>query len=64
MRSAIEGASPESFQVTVNAVPPGTEAPAAGLTKETSANARGGDARRQKRAADGRMVVVGTLSVK
>ena len=37
----MEGADPESVQVTVNAVPPATEAPAAGTVNLTSAKARG-----------------------
>jgi hypothetical protein len=48
----------------VNAVPPGIEAPAAGIVKRTSANTRGQDASRKKTALDGRIVKVCALSAK
>lgn len=63
-RSANAGASPESAQVTVNAVPPGIEAPAAGIVNLTSANAQGMEAARRKRELEGRIVVVRGLSAK
>jgi hypothetical protein len=47
VRSEIEGATPESIQVTVKAAPPGTDAPAAGTVNSTSANARGQKAARR-----------------
>tara|TARA_R110002060_G_scaffold70740_1_gene79349 strand:- start:57 stop:308 length:252 start_codon:yes stop_codon:yes gene_type:complete len=40
-RSAKAGASPVSAQVTVKAVPPGTDAPAAGAVNLTSADTSG-----------------------
>ncbi len=63
-RSVINGASPESVQVTVNAVPPGRLAPAAGTENATSQKARGADASRVKIALEKRMVVFSTLSAK
>jgi hypothetical protein len=48
----------------VNAVPPGIEAPAAGIVKRTSASTRGQDASRKKTALDGRIAKVCALSVK
>ena len=51
-----DGASPESFQVTVKAVPPGIEAPAAGIVNRTSANARGQDANKKRIALDERIM--------
>lgn len=44
--------------MTVKAVPPGTDAPAAGTVNSTSARARGAVAARKKRAADGRIAIV------
>ena len=41
MRSDIDGADPESFHSTAIVLPPGTEAPGAGVVKLTSAKTKG-----------------------
>jgi hypothetical protein len=60
----MDGADPESVQVTVNAVPPATEAPAAGTVNLTSASARGKQATSKLRAFNGRMLVMCVLFAK
>jgi hypothetical protein len=54
----MDGASPESVQVTVKAVPPGTLAPAAGAVNSGYAKAAGKIAARKTRAFDERMAIV------
>lgn len=58
VRSDIDGAFPESFQVTVKAVPPGTEAPAAGTVNWGYAKTRGRDAARTRRLLAKSMTVL------
>lgn len=63
-RSANDGAEPESAQVTVNAVPPGTLAPAAGAENLTSAQAKEAEASRERIALVRRILVICALSAK
>lgn len=58
VRSVIDGASPESCHVTVKAVPPATEAPAAGTVNSGYAKARGSDATRATSLFENRIVRV------
>lgn len=46
VRSLIDGAIPESIQVTVKAVPPGYSSPAPGVWKITSPKVKGADMKR------------------
>jgi hypothetical protein len=59
----MEGASPESTQVTANAVPPGILAPGAGTVNLTSARASWAAAARGGRTRHGRIFVC-ALAVK
>lgn len=63
-RSANAGAFPESTQVTVNAVPPGMLAPAAGTENLTSAQTKEVEASSERIALVRRIFVVCTLSAK
>lgn len=61
-RSAIDGASPESSQVTVNAVPPLTLAPAAGTVNSGYAKTAGTNAAKPRRAFEERMAIAFQMS--
>jgi hypothetical protein len=58
VRSDIDGAAPESIQVTEKAVPPAIEAPAAGTVNSGYPKARGRDATRTRSLLEKRMAVL------
>jgi hypothetical protein len=60
----MEGAEPESVQVTVNDVPPGREAPAAGTVNLTSANAREKQVTKKRGGYEYRMMIMCDLCAK
>lgn len=64
MKAVSKGAVPSSFQVTVMALPPGREAPAAGAEKTGTADAKGARAARQTRAPVKRIAMACSLCAK